>query len=366
MSVIKENLIWYGRYTDINGIRYFNYSASGFEFCFEGKKASCFIESDSLSWNDSNKCVLGVFVKRLSKDETYRRESFWDNFDDNLYKKIVLKNYLNECVLFESEKEEKIVIKVLRLSEVAFAYSGFKNLVLDGRQIFPSVSNADCKNLKIEFIGDSITCGYGVEGVFEKDLFSTVLERPDLAFAFLTAKKLKAEFNLISFSGIGIISNYVQEDVNMPENSLLMPSLWLYTDKVLSKRLSLNPELWDEKRFSPDVIVVNLGTNDASFVRDIDERKSQFTSSYRYFLENIHARSPFAKIVCCLGVMGQTLFEDVEKAVFLFKKDFPSADVDLLEFPVQLEEDGIATDWHPSAKTHEKMSGLLIRKLLKN
>ena len=32
-------------------------------------------------------------------------------------------------------------------------------------------------------------------------------------------------------------------------------------------------------------------------------------------------------------------------------------------FDVQLEEDGIGIDWHPSLRTHEKMSETLINKI---
>ena len=38
-TIEKENLIWCGRYLDHNGIRYFDYSASGFCFVMKGKRA---------------------------------------------------------------------------------------------------------------------------------------------------------------------------------------------------------------------------------------------------------------------------------------------------------------------------------------
>ena len=47
MEISLEQLKWYGRTLDLDGCRYFDYSASGFEFCFTGKKASCTNYSDS-------------------------------------------------------------------------------------------------------------------------------------------------------------------------------------------------------------------------------------------------------------------------------------------------------------------------------
>mgnify|MGYP003508277731 FL=1 len=216
---------------------------------------------------------------------------------------------------------------------------------------------------KIEFIGDSITCGYGIEGVFEKDSFTTQQERADKSYAFLTAKKLKTSFNCVSWSGIGIISNYVDETVNIPNNAVLMPMIWPYTDKSLSLRLGIEPEVWDSSKFSPDIIVINLGTNDSSFVRQVEERRLAFVSGYRQLLEAVHRRSPNAKICCCLGVMGQLLCDSIEEAISLFSKEFKNTEIKFVKFPVQDDNDGIAADWHPSTTTHQKMAAQLSEEL---
>ena len=102
------------------------------------------------------------------------------------------------------------------------------------------------EGLKLEFIGDSITCGYGIEGIWEIDTFTTQQERPDKAYAFRTAKALGAQVQLCSWSGIGITSGYVDpETVNLPDTNWLMQSVWPYTDKSLSLRLGIEPEVWD-------------------------------------------------------------------------------------------------------------------------
>ena len=55
MKVNTNDLKWYGRYSDLDGIRYFDYSASGFEFCFTGKKAVVSILSDPELFDDNTK-----------------------------------------------------------------------------------------------------------------------------------------------------------------------------------------------------------------------------------------------------------------------------------------------------------------------
>lgn len=365
MILHSNHIKWYGRNLTSKGITYSGYSASGFEFCFTGKKAEMDIVSDSSDWNNDNKAVLGVYVTELETPAQYKGASFWENFNHSLTKKIVIKENTQHDVLFESAEEKTVVIKVLRLSEVHYAYTGLASLSIDGVQI-PAEEEAvtQQESLKIEFIGDSITCGYGIEGKWEQDTFTTEKERADLSYAFYTAKKLGAEFSYVSWSGIGLISNYIDPSVNLPSNEMPMTLLWPYTDRTLSLRLKEKVEVWDEKKFSPDIVVINLGTNDTSYVRGIEERRSAFVGKYRELLESVHRRSPDAKICCCLGIMGQELCDSVKEAADWFKKDFPETCIKYVKFPVQEEADGIGTDWHPSEATHIKAAGILSEALL--
>ena len=358
MFVEKNSLNWFGRYLDHEDIRYFDYSASGFSFVLKGKSACATIVSDSKNWNNQNKGVIAVFV---SDGENLT----WKNFPLEPQKRIILTEDENKCVLFESEEEKIVSIWVVKLSEDAFGYAGLKSLEVEGTIVeINAYELAGKGNPKIEVIGDSITCGYGIEGVWEKNVFSTEIERADKSYAFLTAKALNANVHCCSWSGIGIISNYVDpQTAKNPETSWLMPSNWPYTDKSLSLRLGIEPEVWDESRYSPDIVIIHLGTNDASWVQNKEDRRLSYVSGLRQLIEAVHRRSPKAKICCCLGVMGQDLCKAMEEALALFHKDFPLVPVKYVEFPVQKDEDGIAADWHPSAKTHQKMADILSKEL---
>ncbi|MBR5645334.1 MAG: hypothetical protein IKX23_01685 [Treponema sp.] len=364
MELTFNDLNWYGRYTDYNKIRYFNYSLSGFSFVFTGKKAEITVLSDADSFPEENQCVLGVYVS-TGTDLT------WKNLAQKPAARYLLTKNETKITLFESDCETTAGITVFKLSECAFAYAGLKNIQIDGvlEQSGPDQSGLSPMSRfskKLEFIGDSITCGYGIDGKWEKDTFNTWQERPDSAYSFLTARNLNAQISCVSWSGIGITSNYVDpETVNLPDTHLLMPALWPYTDKNLSQKFNLEPEVWDESKYSPDIIIVHLGTNDLSWVRNIEERRLNFESCYRQFLEAIHRRSPKAKIICCLGAMGTDLNETIHHAVELFKKDFKSVVCKTVDFPLQRDEDGIGADWHPSAETHRKMAAILTEELKK-
>lgn len=364
-----NDLNWNGRYLDHEGVRYFDYSASGFCFVMKGRRAEAVILSDPDSWNEENKAVLGIFV--TDGDDTSIKA-----IPEEPTKRVTLRERENRITLFESDVEKTVCVRVMKFSEAAFAYAGLKALEIDGEmkvvepvEITDRVrgGNFDKLNhpLKLEFIGDSITCGYGIEGVWEKDTFTTQQERPDKAYAFLTAKALGAQVQLCSWSGIGLISNYVDPaTVNLPDTHWLMQANWPYTDKWLSLRLGLEPEVWDSSRYEPDIVVINLGTNDISWVRGMEERRLEYTAQLRQLIEAVHRRSPKAKIVCCLGIMGEALNDSVKEAVELFKKDFPKTCAEFLPFTQQLESDGIAADWHPSAVTHKKAAEKLTNYLV--
>ena len=356
-TIEKENLIWCGRYLDHNEIRYFDYSASGFCFVMKGKRAETVILSDPDSWDEANKGVLGIFVTEGSDTSIAA-------IPEEPTARITLSKRENHIVLFDSPVEKTVTVSVMKFSEAAFGYAGFKSLELDGDLLSSPESPATASQLKLEFIGDSITCGYGIEGVWEKDTFTTQQERPDKAYAFLTAKALGAQVQLCSWSGIGLISNYVDpETIMLPDTHWLMQANWPYTDKSLSLRLGIEPEVWDGAGYEPDIVVIHLGTNDISWVRGMEERRLEYTAQLRQLIEAVHRRSPRAKICCCLGIMGEQLNASVEEAVNLFKKDFPNVAAKAVLFTQQLEEDGIAADWHPSAVTHKKAAELLAEAL---
>ncbi len=364
MNINLTDLKWYGRNFDFNKVRYFNYSCSGFEFCMTGKKAVATILSDPNKQKKSERGFIGVYVTELSSPAKYKGASFWENFpeQENFEPlRIELKQQENECILFESAVEKTVVIKVLKLSECAFGMAGLKKLVVSG-QVHPTLRQA--QGPRIEFIGDSITCGYGMEGVWEKDTFCTGQERPDKAYAFLTARALNSEFQLCSWSGIGLTSNYVDPaTVFLPETRWLMPACWPYTDKSGQLRLKQEPEVWDASKFPPDIVVINLGTNDISWVRGKEERRLAYVAALRQLIEAVHRRSPNAKICCCLGIMGQELCDSVKEACKLFSKDFPGVQIKSLRFDMQKESDGIGADWHPSPVTHKKAAKKLTKLL---
>ena len=204
---------------------------------------------------------------------------------------------------------------------------------------------------RIEFIGNSITCGYGVESTDPKEGFSDETENHYYTYAAITARNLKAQHLVVARSGIGIYRNYAGPKTGSKDN---MPSMYNQT------LFGVKNERWDFSRYTPDVVCVNLGTNDVStdpYDRDFLE------NGYQNFYKRLRTYYPNAKIVFLSGSMltGQRL-EHVQYALDNVVREARIAgDKEVYRFDMswQTGELGYGADYHPSIWQQEKMAGEL-------
>lgn len=330
-----------GRTLMRNGTLWLGYSLTGAEFDFDGTSLSAELTTDWVNdeaWKENFQPYMAVLV------------------NGKLSKRFAVSEGTAEYELYRSEKAEKVRIRLVKLSENAFSKVGVLSFSANGKL----TATKPCSERMIEFVGDSITCGFGIEGKSVCDNFRTSTENPLINYASLTANGLGAEYQLTSWTAIGVYSNSVKDEgVTEPDNAWTMPVIYDYTDKAVDGMLGNEPEKWDFSRFAPQLIVVNLGTNDKDFTRGIPERTAAFENCYREFIAHIREKNPQAHIICALGAMGRELLPQVENAV----KVLADERIISLGFDVQREEDGIGSEWHPSAVTHRKMADKLIAEI---
>lgn len=156
---------------------------------------------------------------------------------------------------------------------------------------------------KMEFYGNSITCGYAIEDSSGKDRGTSPYENNYLSYAAITARHFNAEYSCIARSGIGIVISWYP---------LIMPELYNRWDPADPK------SLWDFSKYTPDVVVVNLFQNDSWLANrpTNPQFKARFgttpptpefiISAYRDFIKNIRNKYPHAQIICALGCMDAT------------------------------------------------------------
>ncbi|MCQ2506619.1 MAG: GDSL-type esterase/lipase family protein [Lachnospiraceae bacterium] len=329
-----------GRHMFRNSVLYIDFSASYVEFEFTGKKFSAVIRTDNAKGLEIFVASVGVMI------------------NGKFEKRFALDEDVKEYVLFESETEEKVTIRLIKLCEAAFGKMGIISFIHDG-----IMKPTAYKNKKIEFIGDSITCGYGIEAKNENEGFSTKIENPYLAYAVQTAESFDADFQLVSWSGNGIVSGSIPNDVDEASDSFLIPYVYQYTDAGGSSFAGDEEfEEWDFSKFQADIVVINLGTNDCTYTRGREDRETAFEKLYIDFIDYIHKHQPKAEIICSLGVMGQELCHVIKRMVD--KLSTTDKKVHYLEFEVQKAENGYGSDMHPSLATHNLMMKALREKII--
>ncbi|HOZ78464.1 MAG TPA: SGNH/GDSL hydrolase family protein [Ferruginibacter sp.] len=209
------------------------------------------------------------------------------------------------------DKERKTYTLASGLENRAHSLKLFKRTEWDkGSTSFYSFSGKDLKILpppakpkrKIEFYGNSISCGYAIEDL-TTDMGIGFFENNYNAFPAVTARHFNAQYSCIAKSGIGITVSWFP---------LLMKEMYN----------RLNPEdsgsKWDFSQYTPDIVVINLMQNDywITNMPDNDQFKLRFGNKkptsdyiigeYKSFVQSVRTQYPAAKIICMLGNMDIT------------------------------------------------------------
>lgn len=156
------------------------------------------------------------------------------------------------------------------------------------------VKNESPPARKIEFIGNSITCGAQSDtsqigcgqGGYNGNMNAYLAYGPGIS------REFNADYVLSSVSGLGLTRTWNAEHPTIPE---IYESLYLTNDKS---------KLWNPNDFTPQLVSICLGTNDFSDGDGSYDRKpldsATFVNTYINFIKLIHLRYPSAKI-CLLN-----------------------------------------------------------------
>ncbi|CAM3637131.1 MULTISPECIES: SGNH/GDSL hydrolase family protein [Saccharibacillus] len=318
-------------------------SGSGAEFSFYGKKAQIALIGDDTVGGTNNFARIGITVNGQR----------------------VVDDLMNEArkvyTVFDSDEQQEVTIGILKLSEAAMSTVGIWAIAVDAED---GIRPTPGRSRRIEFIGDSITCGYGIDDEDPLHAFSTATEDVTGTYAYLTAEALDADYSMVSYSGYGLISGYTENGEKLLTH--LVPDYYAKWAKSEGRPGgTLNPLTveWDFSRFVPDLIVINLGTNDDSYAQSDLQRQAEFAERYAAFLQEVRSRSAEAPILCTLGIMGDRLYPLVEQAVKRYVEATGDTSVSTLRFDVQRDEDGRTSDYHPTRKTHIRAAGKLTERI---
>ncbi|MDD6656342.1 MAG: GDSL-type esterase/lipase family protein [Lachnospiraceae bacterium] len=335
-----------GRTCFYNDTLWLALSGTGISFSFTGKDLSVVILGDDrvLSTEETvqiEKARIAVYVdgKRILEDMVTVSEKTYS--------------------IIHTDYVQTHQVQIIKLSEAPMSIVGIRQLITDEEStLLPTPE----KKKKLEFIGDSITCGYGVDDDNPEHPFSTATEDVTKAYAYQTAQLLNADYSMVSYSGYGIYSGYTEGERSTSE---LVPPF--YTKIGFSRGTidgqSITMTDWNFHTYRPDVVVLNLGTNDDSYCQDFPERQEEFTRLYTQFLQLIRKHNPDAHILCTYGMMNQRLMPYIKKATDSYQAECKDENISFFPLALQSESDGYGADYHPSIITHTKTAKVLAEKI---
>jgi len=342
----KDNVKILGRAKYQDGYLWVGVTDAGIEYTFNGKTTVIDVTADAAAYSEETPAYIGIYA------------------DGEVYQKTLIKEKNTEFTV-NFDKKGKHTVTFIKLSESERGSIRINEIRADVNKIKPTAQ----KKRKIEFVGDSITCAYGVDGT-ETDHYSTDTQDGTKSYAYLTAKKFDADYSIYAHSGFAILS-CVSFDGERTPMSTIPPiydklGLTFGPNEFDDGTYELQTTPWDLNEYVPDLIVINLGTNDASYFDTIDEskvpsEKLAFIQNYEDFLAQLRGYYPKAEILCTYGTMGQEVYPEIEQAVNNYIEKTNDTHVNIYKFNVQnIDKNGLGADGHPNVQSQIEAAHELI------
>lgn len=215
------------------------------------------------------------------------------------------------------------------------------------------------RSRQIEFIGDSLTVGYGNLSTTRDCSATGGVDRntdSDLGFAAQAARRLDADYQINAYSGRGMVRNYDGQDPGTDFRTYYDRGLQYVPGDVWR-----NPGTW-----RPQLVVVGLGVNDFSTPLGPgepwtpDSLVSAYSSAYQGFIDKLRARyGPGTTIVVSANAFsGNPAFPQAARQVVQERNQRGDRRVRYWYYDAP-DLDRLGCDWHYSLHDDRIVAGLL-------
>ena len=236
--------------------------------------------------------------------------------------------------LAEGLSAGKHTFAIYRQSEHSYGEVGVCALSYEGELL---AKPAD-KDLYIEYIGDSITCGYGdliANGQGNNSPGASLYSDGTQAYAYLSAQALDADWSIVSWSGLGCKYGYSSTTMQ---------------DVYPAQRYNYDQATQYAFDKEPDVVILALGTNDNSIQSDATLKRAGLVE----MLELVREKNPNAPIVWIHGMMTTGVSTMIEEIV----AEFGGADAGY--YACRLTQNNAGGGSHPSLSGQQTFADELV------
>jgi lysophospholipase L1-like esterase len=261
----------------------------------------------------------------------------------NVTKLEVTSSMTSLAFTFPSVPNRSYELSVTKLTEASTGKMSLSEpSVSNGGSLLP-IPDVSCHARPYRFltIGDSISAGYGVSGVYPCT-WSVDTENALSAWPAIVGERAEASAMVVAWSGKGMVRNYGDK---MTTSEDPMPT---YYNRTLGEDATL---LWDTSKYVPDIVIVALGSNDYSTSPNPSDE--EFTAGYISFLSRLSSDFPSALILCiCEPLPGVHECSNVSSAAALFNATFVTIPDDIYVAPN-------GCDYHPSIEGQKRIADVV-------
>ena len=152
---------------------------------------------------------------------------------------------------------------------------------------------------KLLFIGDSVTCGAGVDSNAQcTEEPAHPNGDPYHSYGMVLGRRLDAQVDLVCYGGRGLERDY--RGLTMKDGVLNAPD---FVDLAIATDEPSTRAVWNAQRWSPEGIVVSLGTNDFNLQKTKPLHGPAFVADYVALLKRLRAEYPHATVFVTEGAI---------------------------------------------------------------
>ena len=339
---------------------FMNFSNSGFEVTFVGTTLEGYFYTTRAD-NLANRPYLAVSIDNdydpehaipisLTADQYSNSERKEGNY------------FVHEHVVLAHNLENKEhTVRIYKKSECLVSKVAVKSLSTDGE--FVTVKPKEL-NLKMEFYGDSVTCGYAVESLDYYERFNTRTENSVMSYANYCANELNADVSLISCGGYPMYKSKYSEGCN--PNTI--PDMVSLADVEYATNTRHE---WNNASYIPDFVVIALGANDGSVLRELTNEVAQqqflknYKDAYKNFINKLLTLYPSTTIV----ISDEILYIDNRFVTVMDQlvEEYHSSKIIRAKYTAydKAKDKTLPGEGHPN-KEMQKLAGLELAEIIKN
>lgn len=290
---------------------------------FEGNAFSFYLNDEVLYGNVHN------YIEIIIDNKSFRLQT----------------KYANNKFIVNGLKNGVHTITICKDTESGNGYLEFAGIVC--KKLLPLPTKP---KLKMEFIGNSITCGFGADASETPCGKGQWYDEHNayMAYGPLTARALNAQWYISAVSGIGMIHSCCDMKIIMPQ----------VFDKTDMRDDSI---AWDFNEYIPDIVTICLGQNDG--IQD----STMFCSAYVDFVKTVRNKYADTKIILLTSPMADAKLRAALKNYLASIVEYfhRNGDKKLYDFVFEKSYNSGCMG-HPDLKEQKEISELLLGFIRRN